>query len=101
MRRSTNSPLNSEGKEVLEITRDPPPRISVLVGEIVYQVRSALDHLTYVIVEANQTNIVLQKNWVRDCAFPLMLKAPIDNARRRLSAFYGQLFHKFTAALMN
>jgi hypothetical protein len=72
--------LNSEGQEVLEITRDPPPRISVLVGEIVYQVRSALDHLTYEIVEANQTNIVLPKNWVRDCTFPLMLKAPIDKA---------------------
>jgi len=72
--------LNSEGQEVVEITRDPPARISVLVGEIVYQVRSALDHLTYEIVEANQTSISLPTNWVRDCEFPLGLKAPIDKA---------------------
>jgi hypothetical protein len=68
--------LQADGKETLNISIEPPPQIAVRVGEIVYQLRSALDHLAFNLVQLNPTNVALPKDWMRECAFPLFLKVP-------------------------
>jgi hypothetical protein len=40
-----------------QVLREPPPRISVVVGEIVHDLRSALDHLAWQLtLPAKRTN---------------------------------------------
>ena len=67
----------TDGKETLNISVEPPPQIGVLVGEIVYQLRSALDHLAFSLVQLNPNNVALPNSWERRCAFPLLLKIPM------------------------
>jgi hypothetical protein len=67
---------NSEGKPTLELSGEPSPDIPILVGEIVYQLRSALDHLTFELVKRNLTNIVLPNGWDKRCEFPLFVNIP-------------------------
>jgi hypothetical protein len=40
---------DEEGKEKIHIIRKPPPDISILSGETVYQLRSALDQLAFIL----------------------------------------------------
>ena len=56
--------------------REPDPEISVLVGELIYQCRSTLDHLFFELVKRNQRGIDLPARWEHDAAFPLHLKRP-------------------------
>jgi hypothetical protein len=65
-----------ERLETLNISVEPPPQIGVLVGEIVYQLRSALDHLAFSLVQLNPHNVALPNGWEKRCAFPLFLKIP-------------------------
>jgi hypothetical protein len=37
--------VHSDRKVTLEITEPPPIEISVIAGEVIYQLRSALDHI--------------------------------------------------------
>lgn len=55
---------------------NPPIDIAILVGELLYQVRSSLDHLFFELVQRNQRNIVLPDKWERDCQFPIYAKLP-------------------------
>ncbi len=41
-----------------------------------YQIRSALDHLTFDLVKLNPNAIQLPANWVRRCEFPLLTEIP-------------------------
>jgi hypothetical protein len=66
----------SEGSEKLRFPNDPPIEIAILAGEIVYQLRSALDHLAFELVKCNLAKCILPKNWERDCYFPLCLAVP-------------------------
>jgi len=36
---------HGDGRVTLEITEPPPIKISVIAGEVIYQLRSALDHI--------------------------------------------------------
>jgi hypothetical protein len=65
-----------DGKPTLEIGGEPSTDIPILVGEIVYQLRSALDHLTFDLVKRNLTNAVLPTGWEKRCEFPLLLTIP-------------------------
>ncbi len=35
-----------------QVTREPPPELSILAGEVVHQLRSAVDHIAYGLVVA-------------------------------------------------
>lgn len=69
---------DASGRETLRITNTPPPEIAVLVGEVIYQVRSALDHAFFDLVERNHAGVTLPRNWERRIQFPLLTKIPTD-----------------------
>jgi hypothetical protein len=70
----------SEGAKKLRFHNDPPIDIAILAGEIIYQLRSALDHLAFELVQRNPTGAALPKGWERDCHFPLCLKVPTQGS---------------------
>ena len=67
---------DAEGKKILHITRQPPEAISVLAGEMVYQLRSTLDHLAFNLVKLNPSGAALPTDWERRCEFPIWFKPP-------------------------
>src|SRR5512146_625201 len=69
---------DANGEDTIDFLTGPPRDVLVVVGEVVYQLRSALDHLAFELVESNaaRVGLSLAKDWERDCHFPLMLKIP-------------------------
>jgi hypothetical protein len=67
---------DSDGKETLHFLVDAPTDIQVIAGEIIYQFRSALDHLAFQLVDSNPKRLKLPKGWERDCQFPVLLTVP-------------------------
>ena len=65
-----------DGKKKLEISEPPPIKLSIILGEMVYQFRSALDHLFFELVERNHENGQLNLGWERQCQFPVNTKLP-------------------------
>lgn len=43
---------------------------------MIYQMRSALDHLAFGLVERNHTGVTLPPRWEESCYFPLKIKIP-------------------------
>src|SRR6202521_6302853 len=52
----------SGGKKKLNIPKAPPQNITLLAGEMIYQMRSALDHLAFELVQRNATGTELPKD---------------------------------------
>lgn len=52
----------------------PPHDVAIPIGEALYQMRSALDHLAFGLVKAS--NPILPLDWERNCEFPLKLQLP-------------------------
>jgi|SRR5271156_5074850 len=50
--------------------------VAIIAGEIIYQLRSSLDHLTFDLVKLNSLGIQLPTRWEKRCQFPLLLDAP-------------------------
>lgn len=73
---------NTDGKETVKFLVDPPPDITILAGEIVYQLRSALDHLAFDLVKLNSGGITLPAGWERRCDFPLWVAIPDKQIKR-------------------
>jgi hypothetical protein len=65
-----------DGTEKLGFVEQPPRDIALLAGEVIYQIRSALDHLTFDLVKLNSCNITLPKGWEKRCEFPLLVDIP-------------------------
>jgi hypothetical protein len=68
--------FEANGKKYPRPTQQPPPDIGILVGELLYQVRSTLDHLFFELVKLNQRNVALPNDWERCCepyAFDLVV----------------------------
>jgi hypothetical protein len=55
----------------LTIPKVPPRGIAILAGEMVYQMRSALDHLVFELVGLNASK--LPADWFKHCEFPLYM----------------------------
>jgi hypothetical protein len=69
--------MDCDGKATLDMSAPIPPDISVLVGEILYQLRSTLDHLAFRLVELNPDGAILPARWEEGCQFPLVLDLKI------------------------
>jgi hypothetical protein len=67
---------DTNGKDTVHFLVDAPTDIQIIAGEIIYQFRSALDHLAFQLVESNPKRIKLPKGWERDCQFPILLTVP-------------------------
>ena len=65
-----------DGAKKLCFPNEPPAEIAILAGEIVYHLRSALDHLAFELVKANPTGVILPAKWQRKCRFPLRIEIP-------------------------
>ncbi len=59
----------------LRILKPPPIEISILAGEVLYQLRSALDHLFFELVERHHSPLTSRQ--IRECAFPLRCDWPV------------------------
>ena len=52
------------GRETMRITKAPPPELAVIIGEVLYQVRSALDHAFFDLVKRNHAGVTPPpKDW--------------------------------------
>jgi hypothetical protein len=65
-----------DGSNELKFIESPPDAISVLAGECIYQIRSALDHLAFQLVKLNRSGGTLPPDWEEKCAFPLRVNRP-------------------------
>jgi len=66
----------AKGKRKVNVPKSPPQAISVLAGEMVYQLRSALDHLTFEVIKSNPNVATIDPDWRDHCQFPLRTKIP-------------------------
>lgn len=67
---------DESGQEIVNFLVEPPLDVAILAGEIVYQLRSATDHLAFELVKMNPSGIALPAKWQENCLFPLWLTAP-------------------------
>jgi hypothetical protein len=67
---------DADGKETVNFLVRPPLTVSILAGEIVYQLRSALDHLAFDLIKFNPEGIILPPKWQENSSFPLWITAP-------------------------
>lgn len=67
-----------KGEKTIHVTilRRPPLEISILAGEMIYQMRSALDHLAFALIKCNATGIPLPAKWEERTEFPICIKIP-------------------------
>ncbi len=61
----------AKGKKKLNVPKPPPIEISILAGEMVYQMRSALDHLAFDVIKRNPNVASIDPKWEEHCEFPL------------------------------
>lgn len=61
--------LQSDGIATLNLP-EPDEAIAILAGEIIYHLRSALDHLAFDLVQFNRDGIILPAKWEENCMFP-------------------------------
>ncbi len=66
------------GPPTLEITEQPPIEISVFSGEIIYQLRSALDHFFFDLIERNGAPLTSKQ--IHSCIFPLRTERPVPGS---------------------
>ena len=66
----------SDGNGTLYFRKDPPPEISIICGEVIYQIRSTMDYLAFDLVKLNPSGITLPSEWEKKCCFPLLFKSP-------------------------
>jgi hypothetical protein len=66
----------SDGTKKFRVVNAPPIDIAILVGEVLYQLRSALDHLAFELVKSNRTGVTLPSGWEGKCRLPLLATIP-------------------------
>jgi hypothetical protein len=65
-----------KGKKKLNIPKPPPVEISILAGEMIYQMRSALDHLVFELIKRNPHVSTIDPDWEENCQFPMRTRLP-------------------------
>lgn len=66
----------SKYQKQLNIPKSPPLEISLLAGEAVYQMRSALDHLAFHLIQMNPNIASIKPNWREKTQFPMRTRLP-------------------------
>jgi hypothetical protein len=66
----------AEGTQKVKVHREPDPIISVVSGEVIYHLRSALDNLIFDLIKLNPSGIQLPAKWFEHCGFPFIGKVP-------------------------
>jgi len=66
--------VKAKGKPKLNVSKSPPIEISLLAGEMIYQMRSALDHLVFDVIRRNPNVSAIDPEWEEHCEFPLWTK---------------------------
>lgn len=69
----------TKGKKKLNVPKSPSLEISLLAGEMVYQMRSALDHLVFDLIKRNPNIATIDPDWEDRCQFPILVRLP-ENA---------------------
>ena len=72
--------VHPDSYPTLEITEQPPIELSVIAGEIIYQLRSALDHMFFETVSRHWDGPIPEKT-VATLEFPLCINPPGDPLR--------------------
>lgn len=62
------------GEKTFEVIVLPPTDISIIAGEVIYQIRSALDYLAFDLVKLNPPVVTAKDRWWDHCEFPLWSK---------------------------
>jgi hypothetical protein len=83
--------IDRDGKSTLDMPVPVPPDISVLVGEILYQLRSTLDHVAFHLVELNPNGATLPVGWEDHCQFPLVLDLKLGQIAPRPLGYFENL----------
>lgn len=70
--------LDYRGRPVVRVTnvRQPPAELSVLAGECIYNLRSALDHVAYQLAVLNSGSTRLSRKVAETSAFPIKPTGP-------------------------
>lgn len=71
-----------DGKKTLELTEPPPIEISVIAGEVIYQLSSALDHVFFALVRQSYPGGNVPDDVRTACQFPLCSKPPGDPLKK-------------------
>ena len=66
----------SRRKKKLNIPKAPSLEISLLAGEMIYQMRSALDHLVFDLIRRNPNVATIDPEWEDNCQFPMRVRLP-------------------------
>lgn len=66
----------TKGKKKLNVPKSPSLEISLLAGEMVYQMRSALDHLVFDLIKRNPNVATIDSDWEENCQFPMRVRLP-------------------------
>jgi len=66
----------TKGKKKLNVPKSPSLEISLLAGEMVYQMRSALDHLVFDLIKRNPNVATIDSDWEENCQFPMRVRCP-------------------------
>lgn len=76
--------MNGKKTTQIKIIKRPPLEVSILAGQMIYQMRSALDHLAFALVERNATNAILPARWEERCQFPMRDNIPLVKGKAGL-----------------
>jgi hypothetical protein len=68
--------IDTNAKTTLDMPVPVPVDIPILIGEVLYQLRSTLDHLAFHLVKLNPSGATLPVEWEEHCQFPLLLEPP-------------------------
>lgn len=66
----------AKGKKKLNVPKAPPLEISMLAGEMIYHMRSALDHLAFDLIKRNPNVATIDPDWEEHCQFPMRVRLP-------------------------
>jgi hypothetical protein len=76
IRSEADALVKSQSNEQLKFSKLPSDDIPLVAGEIIYQLRSALDHLAFDLVKLNSGATQLPAKWMDHCQFPLLPNVP-------------------------
>jgi hypothetical protein len=71
---------DANSETIARITKQPPISISILAGDALYQIRSALDHLAFELVQRNPAVSTIDSDWREHCEFPLRSRISKNHA---------------------